>query len=247
MSVKHSSPNDVSPARRELAGAGFAVVRNVGAGEEEFRAFVEAMGRPRGGTFWADIQTVRYRPGTAPEDSVAESRHHLAPHTDGTFESSPPELLFLQCVEPDLPGFGESYTVATQDLCGRLPGEVIDALSRPEFLFYRSSDGKAAQALSWVLSRDGAGRPLIRFRQDEKYRIRARSEAGAAAIEHLTATLREEALRRTIGVGRGAVLCLDNRRMLHARTALSGTVLREMRAAWADGGVLLPGEAEEEV
>ncbi|WP_433513444.1 TauD/TfdA family dioxygenase [Nonomuraea sp. CA-143628] len=141
-------------------------------------------------------------------------------------------MLFLQCVEPDLPGFGESRVVRAGDLATRLPRDTVEVLGRPEFHFVRCDDSRTALGRGPVLGIGDA--PTIRFRHDEKYRIRADTAEGAAAVEELSELVRQPSVQRPVSLGRGDILWLDNRRNLHGRTALSGQATRTLRTAWGD-------------
>jgi hypothetical protein len=223
----------VDRARLEVADVGYAVVE-LDSSENALRELVNLVCRPRGGTFWSEIQDVVYQPGTDPRVSVAASDRVLRPHSDGSFEPNPPHMLFLQCVRPDLPGYGESRVVRAETIVATLPSAITNVLRQPQFRFFRRSDGKTSRVVASIIGTGTDGSPTIRFRHDEKYRIAAETPQGASALEELCAVVVDDAVQEAVPLRQGAVLWLDNRRNLHARTALSGQVLRRLRTAWGD-------------
>ncbi len=67
----------------------------------------------------------------------------------------------------------------------------------------------------------------MRYRYDAKYRPTTSLPRAAAVLEIFRQAL-DEAIGESILLRAGDVLLVDNRRMLHGRTALSGKVRRRM-------------------
>lgn len=234
MNTSDQGTTTLDEARDELRRAGYVVLRDIGTSEEDLAALVRSVSRPRGGTFWPATQTVLYTPGTDPTDSVALSSARLSPHTDGSFEDDPPSALFLQCITPDIPGHGESRVVPVVSILDGLPADTTALLFEPIFLFVKEVDGVAARVEGPVLTRELDGSTTIRYRHDEKYRIRARTPQGDDAVAALADFVMRSDNQEPVALDTGDVLWLDNHRALHARTALSGQRMRHLRTAWGD-------------
>lgn len=227
--------HDLSPdLETTIRSAGYACLKDVGTSSNALLNLLGRLGHPRSGTFWGELQMVTYKPGTQAADSVAESDQILPAHSDGSFESNPPELLLLQCVQPDLEGFGESRIVPVENLVTSLSAESLDLLRQPIYYFSKREQSGTAEATAPVLWSLPDGRDAIRYRRDEKYQIAARTDDAMNALDELTALIIEHGDILPAPLGAGDILVLDNRRCLHSRTALSGKVIRELRTAWGD-------------
>lgn len=234
MDTSYVGTTALDEARDAVRRAGYVVLRKIGTSEEDLASLVRAVSDPRGGTFWPATQTVLYTPGTDPVESVALSSARLNPHTDGSFEDDPPSALFLQCITPDLPGHGESRVIPVTSILNGLPDDTTALLFEPIFLFVKEVNGVAARVEGPVLTQESDGSTTIRYRHDEKYRIRARTPQGDDAVAALSDFVTSSENQEPVALDTGDVLWLDNHRALHARTALSGQRMRHLRTAWGD-------------
>ena len=98
----------------------------------------EHFGSLQEGTFWGKYYEVRYDPASEPvKDSVALSPAELPLHTDGTFETSPPEHVAFQCLQNDSEGFGVSILVDVWELTKHLAEPARQVLLDTPFRFQR--------------------------------------------------------------------------------------------------------------
>lgn len=225
--------DQITELRSTIRERGYAHLTAVGTSPEELLEVLSYLGQPRSGTFWAELQTVAFT-GASVENSVAESDQVLPAHTDGSFEPDPPELLLLQCIQPDLAGYGESRVITVDDIVAALPTETVELLREPWYYFSKHEQTGTAETTGPVLWQLDDGRSAIRYRHDQKYQIVGNSEQAQAAVAGLAAAVLALNDRRPAPLAAGDVLVLDNRRCLHSRTALSGHVVRELRTAWGD-------------
>ncbi|GAB3086022.1 TauD/TfdA family dioxygenase [Nocardioides zeae] len=223
----------INGLRDDVHERGYAHLVGVGTSPDQLLEVLRYLGEPRRGTFWAELQMVTYT-GSSVERSVAESDQVLSAHTDGSFEPDPPELLLLQCLQPDLPGYGESCLVTVCDIVTALPAGTTQLLREPRYRFSKQEKSKRAHATGPVLWQLGDGRDAIRYRHDQKYQIVGDREDTRAAVADLAAAVRALEGSHPAPLGAGDVLVLDNRRCLHGRSALSGRVTRQLRTAWGD-------------
>lgn len=225
--------DQITELRSAVREQSYAHLTAVGTSPAELLEVLGYLGQPRSGTFWAELQMVTFT-GAAVDKSVAESDQVLPAHTDGSFEPRPPELLLLQCIQPDFAGFGESRVITVDDIIAALPTAIVELLREPRYHFSKHEQAGTAEATGPVMWQLDDGRNAIRYRHDQKYQIVGDSEQAQAAVVELAATVLALNDRRPAPLAAGDVLVLDNRRCLHSRTALSGQVVRELRTAWGD-------------
>jgi|SRR5215469_5612658 len=230
-----------STVLEEFSKSGYAVLRNIGTSATELSALAMENGALCGGTFWGELQDVVYDPKAGGKESIASTREEMLLHTDGSFEPKPPRYLFLQCVAADEPGFGESVVADIRRIIPKISETARAALMTEGFEFSRTSNKKTVRVRAAILGQDRRGFPSIRYRHDRVYKISAPSRAGESAIAEIRELIHANDNAARINMSEGDVLWIDNHRVLHGRTPLSGTVIRRLRAAWADEKV--PGES----
>jgi alpha-ketoglutarate-dependent taurine dioxygenase len=186
------------------------------------------IGQPLTGTFEQAIGDIIFNPNESRGDgrSIANSQYEMNPHTDGSFDKRAPTDIILQCIAPDQPGYGDTVIVDTQILFARLSSHHLRALSRPLFWFARCERGKHSRVLRPVMDgSDGS----VRYREDDKYVIETNTALGAEAIGRFRSLIRNELHQRRFALSVGDIVWMDNRRVLHGRTPLSGRCVRHLR------------------
>ena len=196
----------------------------------------EHFGSLRGGTFWDKYYEVKYDPVSEPvSDSVALSPTELLLHTDGTFEASPPDNVAFQCVQNDIEGFGNSVLVDVWELIERLAEPTRQVLLETQFRFQRTGKGVTANVDAPILERNGESYK-VRYRRDSKYKLSPPTKEAEIALTNFEQALALQDLQKTIYLKPGDILFVNNQRMLHGRTALSGTRPRILRRFWVSAG-----------
>jgi hypothetical protein len=160
-----------------------------------------------------------------PRDEVREipgfagfGNDFMSPHTDGTGQAWPPELIGLACAKPADSG-GEALLVdglAIIEELLRTEEETIRALAVPGSVRFGESTERYA-----VLTRlDGKNRYYLRYRAD--------GQADFGDLTDHVARLQSSIARHTraVRLARGDGYVLQNGRWLHGRTAFTGS--REM-------------------
>lgn len=153
-------------------------------------------------------------------------------HTDSVVMSRPHEYVCLACcrAEPDTGGVSKVLHVDRLRalLEQRVSAECVKALEQPVFRFplLDADEGPRIQhvpILSW-----SDGRATIRYRRDvlgiDAKDPRARQCADALA--ELDAVVADERVPAWLSLAPGDVLLLDNRRVLHGRTAIAAGASR---------------------
>ena len=225
---------DALQAAEAVEQQGFARLR-LGPSRTALESFVETVASRRTGTFWGATQDMLYDPQqqVADRQSIAYGAGDLPAHTDGSFETSPPRYLFLQCVEGDITGFGETFVIDGSTVVARLDTADRLTLAQPLFTFRRERDGRATEVTAPIVTRAEFGW-TVRYRHDASYRIEPASSVAAAARKHFEIAARASTSVSGPALRVGEVFWIDNARVMHGRTALSGQSRRWVRACWAD-------------
>ena len=197
----------------------------------------EHFGSVRGGTFWQKNFEVKFDPADpasrAITDSVSQSPTEFPLHTDGSFEKEPPRVFFLQCVQNDLEGYGVSILVDIWQVVERLSQQTLKILLETPFQFQRTEKGITAVTSAPILEFNGISYN-IRYRNDRKSKLIPPNEDTKQALtEFEQITLRQD-MQTIKFLQPGDILMVNNQRMLHGRTALSGSHYRVLRRLWVD-------------
>lgn len=170
---------------------------------------------------------------------LSRTTRPFPPHTDSTFLPEPHARIALGCVRAPDAGGGKSCVVAAEDLAQELArrhGEdTVQALGEPAFPFEVHEPGGGKEVRLLAILEDGRdGRRRVRYRLDSI--VRTLRESGlvlaarhGAALNALEEVLGDPALQTTHALRPGEVLIVDNRRMLHGRTAIDEGAPRLLR------------------
>jgi alpha-ketoglutarate-dependent taurine dioxygenase len=232
-------PRLAEAVRAGIREVGAAVVRGVDVRHDEALLGVVALaGTPsdvgNGGGFIYDVTP---RPeGEQVDVSSTDRRFPL--HTDSTFLRAPHDVIALGCLAAPINGGGESHLmnvdVALAHIRARPGGDdVVAALGEPAYPFLVDVDGERVIAQLPILRHDHV--PVtVRYRDDiiakagEAVSI-ALSARHSAALHTFEAALGDVSLHAVRALRPGDVLIVDNRRMLHGRTAITTGGHRVMR------------------
>jgi gamma-butyrobetaine dioxygenase len=196
----------------------------------------EQFGSLQGGTFWDKYYEVKYDPVSEPvNDSVALSPAELPLHTDGTFETSPPENVAFQCLQNDIEGFGVSVLVDVWELIKCLAEPTRQVLLEAQFRFQRTGKGVTATVDAPILELKGEDYK-VRYRHDSKYSLSPPTKEADLALANFEQVLALKDLQKMVYLNPGDILFVNNHRMLHGRTVLSGTRPRVFRRFWVSAG-----------
>ncbi|MFE2638253.1 TauD/TfdA family dioxygenase [Streptomyces scopuliridis] len=202
-----------------------------------------AFGQPTSAGNGAPAERLIYE--VAPDDAatgptnLSKGRAAQEPHTDSPVQHRPHEFLALACVTGDPAGGGLSTVVRADDVAAALDerdGGVKTALLREEtFTFLNTPLGLDEPPLiAPVLRRTPEGQWRVRFRHDAlvagfQRHPRAVSAAHRAAVDAFATMAANPELTATFQLAPGDMLLLDNTRMLHGRTAITGTAARRLK------------------
>lgn len=193
----------------------------------------EHIGLVRG--FWGRNHRVDYRPEN-PEIptavSIAQSANQMRPHTDGTWDADLPPSQLLQCVENDLPGYGLSRLVDSWKVVEALTPNSRIILMETPFEFYYKFDERKQITLKIPIIDTAFSPHHFRYRNDKKHQLIPPNKQVEKALKELDKLIDDPEFYVEFQLLAGDVLWLNNRRMLHGRTALSGKSKRYMRRYW---------------
>ena len=180
-------------------------------------------------------------------DNLADTNLGLQAHTDNPYRDPPPSLQILGCLENTVEG-GESVVVDGFKVTERLQSETprgFDLLSR-----YCARFAYAGSAGVRLRSK----RPMIELGPDgELVAIRFNNRSAAAftdipydamaefytAYRRMAELVEDPALAVRFRLAPGDMFIVDNQRVLHARTAFTGSGERWLRGCYADRDGLL--------
>ncbi|MGW3952277.1 TauD/TfdA family dioxygenase [Streptomyces sp. NPDC004752] len=202
-----------------------------------------AFGQPTSKGNGATAERLIYE--VAPDDAAAGPTHlskgraAQEPHTDSPVQQRPHEFLALACVTGDPAGGGLSTVVHAGDIAAVLDerdGGATTALLREETFPFLDTPLRLAEPP--VIA------PVLRWTPEEQWRVRwrhdaliagferhprAASAAHRAAVEAFATVAADPALTATLQLTPGDMLLLDNTRVLHGRTAITGTAARRLK------------------
>lgn len=218
---------DVVCAEKEEAG--FVFVRAGSATTLE--SLIGRIGGPYAGPFESEVDYVRFDPSRSQQKhSVANSSLEMYPHTDGSFEGQPPTDVILQCVVEDAPAFGRTVLVDLRDVIRGLGADIERLLRCSEFRFFRREASRVSSVIAPIISGPSSV-PLVRYREDSKYHIETPSRQYTHALAAFRDVVRSCPARFDNDLRPGDMVWIDNERILHGRSALSGRRLRVLRRA----------------
>ena len=209
---------------------GFVLFRTGVTGVWILDLFTEYLGAVRG--VWGKNYTVNYKPENSPTlGSISQSGNELLPHTDGSFEIDLPPSLLLQCVESDQPNYGISTLIDGWRVIECLTDTSRQLLQDNPFIFYRREANREVTLKIPIIESRGTAYQL-RYRNDEKHPLRHSDEDVSRAFDELVSLINEPRFHVNFQLEPGDILWVNNHRMLHGRSALSGKRGRFMRRYW---------------
>jgi gamma-butyrobetaine dioxygenase len=223
---------------RQVLTHGYARLVHVPVAPGTVVDFVQSFGPVRE-TNYGVLFDVRVRPDPA---NLADSALALLPHTDNPYRTTPPDLQVLHALVA-APVGGETWLVDGQAVVmhlQRTAPEALALLTHVPVRFAWADSGWQLAATEPVISlaADGA---LQRLRANSRSLDRplepdpARRAAWWDAWHALESCLADPAFAQTFMLGAGELVIMDNRRVLHGRTAFAGAVgERHLQGAYAD-------------
>jgi alpha-ketoglutarate-dependent taurine dioxygenase len=189
-----------------------------------------------------------------PGRRAANNRQALTPHTDRSVAAAPPDYLVLACVYGGAPpDSGQSVVVRVDDVIKVLEsqglGRAVELLQDPVFpvVDVPAIKGQQARMTSIVGRRDDGGF-TVRYRGECVEAGMAAAGSPSDAHRSAFAAFRREVesaeAQRTVQLAAGDALWLDNRRVLHGRTAIArGTqrLLKRLCVGGSGGNGVLAG------
>ncbi len=235
----HSDDDTRRRALRQLATRGFVRLKGAPAQVGEIETLVAAFGCVRETNYGRlfDVRTKR------DVTNLADTALALAPHTDNPYRLAPPEIQVLHCLSAAGHG-GQSLLVDGAAVIAALKAEAPSAyhLLCHTPARFAWSDGETfleATAPVITLNADGALERL-RYNPRSMQRVCTDDEAvrvaWRAAWDRLGVLLAQPAFGVTFDMTAGDMVLMDNRRVLHGRTAFetSGKVVRHLQGGYAD-------------
>ncbi|MBL1118170.1 TauD/TfdA family dioxygenase [Streptomyces sp. 110] len=202
-----------------------------------------AFGQPTSRGNGAPAECLVYE--VAPDDAatgptnLSKGRAAQKPHTDSPVQHRPHEFLALACVTGDPAGGGLSTVVRADDVAAALDehdGGATTALLREEtFLFLDTPLGlDEPPVIAPVLRRTSEGQWRVRFRHDALVAGFQRhpdvaSDAHREAVDAFTTMATDPALTAIFQLVPGDMVLLDNTRVMHGRTEITGTAERRLK------------------
>lgn len=219
--VAHGAPE----ARSTLLAEGAVLVRDAPVADDEaLLALCRTFGVPtregNGPPPGALVRDLVWRP----EDGAQPP---LRLHTDSVFTAEPNALMALACLTPAAAGAGTSLLVHVDDVLDGLSEADAEVLASRPVLFVKERDGVVQQTWSGPVLGDGPRGRTIRFHRE--HAVASDDDELARALVRLVEVIDEVARPASRALAANDVLVLDNRRVLHARTAVSGSETRALR------------------
>jgi hypothetical protein len=225
-----------SRLRADLDRAASLVVSGVPVGSDDaLLALAGQLGEPSAVGNYGLIHDVAPKPLEEQRD-VSTTRDEFELHTDSTALLQPHDCVLLACQLASPDGGGESRILHVDTLRSALAerhgSDVVEALSQPVFPFPlndpRHGTGfRRAPVLDWE-----EGRTRIRYRRDALamgLAVEPIEPAHQRALDALEEVVGDARLQASCMLEPGDVLVLDNRRVLHGRTAIRPGAERLLR------------------
>ena len=223
-------------ALRQLAARGFVRLRGA---PGEIETLVKAFGCVRETNYGRlfDVRTKR------DVTNLADTALALAPHTDNPYRLAPPEIQVLHCLSAAGHG-GQSLLVdglaVIAALKARAPSDYHLLCNTP--VRFAWSDGETfLEATAPVFAVNADGRlERLRYNPRSMQQVCTDEEtvraAWRGAWDRLGALFEAPAFAVTFDMAAGDMVLMDNRRVLHGRTAFetSGEVVRHLQGGYAD-------------
>lgn len=210
----------------QMAAYGFVRLRGAPAGPGEIETAVKAFGAIRETNYGRlfDVKT-RHDPANLADTALA-----LAPHTDNPYRLSPPQVQILHCLSAAGAG-GRSVLVDGRAVIAALSPQEHDLLSRVPARFAWSDGETFLEAEAPVISAE-----CIRYNPRSFQQPLTGDPAWRRAWERFGELLTAPAFGLRFDMAAGDMVLMDNRRVLHGRTAFdaSGAVVRHLQGAYAD-------------
>ncbi len=140
------------------------------------------------------------------------------PHTDLSYIDEPPVFFCLHSINNDERQGGLSEFVDVAEIAKSLEPHQINILGRPDFLFPAPKHFRGGSAVRKpILSPHHAGPDQVRFRRDN---LRCATREGIDAVVALCRKIQQTMIE--VFLTPGSVAVIDNKRVLHGRTAFLG-------------------------
>lgn len=169
-------------------------------------------------------------PGVAIRDlhwAPAEgNRPALRLHTDSAYSRFPHAAIALACAKNAADGWGDSVLAAISDAVGDVSDAQIEELTTRPVTFVKHRDGRVEHKWTAPVLGDGAYGITCRLNLDHLVGP-DQAPSHHAAVTRLVELLDNATAR--IKLNPGDLLIIDNRRVLHGRTALAGERPRILR------------------
>ncbi len=235
----HSDDDTRRQALRQLAVRGFVRLSGAPATPGEIETLVAAFGCVRETNYGRlfDVRTKR------DVTNLADTALALAPHTDNPYRLAPPEIQVLHCLSAAGHG-GQSLLVdgaaVIAALKARAPSDYHLLCNTP--VRFAWSDGETfLEATAPVITLNADGRlERLRYNPRSMQQVGTDDDAVRAAWRdawaHLGRLLAQPAFAVTFDMVAGDMVLMDNRRVLHGRTAFdaTGEVVRHLQGGYAD-------------
>lgn len=220
-------------ALRQMAAYGFVRLTGAPASAGEIETAVKAFGTLRE-TNYGRLFDVKTKATVA---NLADTALALAPHTDNPYRLSPPEIQILHCLTQAGQG-GQSLLVdglaVVETLKAESPAD-YDLLSRIPVRFAWTDEDTFLEAEAPVISAE-----RIRYNPRSFQSVcvddAAVRDTWLAAFERFGARLQAPAAAVAFDMQPGDMVMMDNRRVLHGRTAFdaTGDIARHLQGGYAD-------------
>ncbi len=222
----HLCPRDARYIREEVRKNGFVIMNaELSASDQEnnekLLAFGRAVGTPK--IYEGEDYIVNVHPSRELAEGEISSKSHndFKLHTDLAYSTTPPDYLALLVVRQDPKGEAKSRFSSLNEAIDHLKLNDIEELLRPSFRF--SSPVRAGYERNF-----SEALPVLTPYENGNYRVRYRNDiiialtAGAErALRNLGQALEKAAVEFLPPAG--TFIMVDNRNMLHARTAFTPT------------------------
>jgi L-asparagine oxygenase len=138
-------------------------------------------------------------------------------HTDLSFAAEPPDLVAMLCVQPDARREGLSLLADARACLPGLSGSILAELQRPQFTFSAPAHYRGETLPQRpILTRNLSGGFDIRVRFDK---LTTESASAKQALRELYDAL--DACKQVFLLEKNSVSVMDNRRLVHGRTAFT--------------------------